>query len=66
VALLEETLSPFPELVRPDPSVHVLAEHGLALLIDEVAVPPLEGEAVLLWVEYVGDPRLDLEYLPPD
>jgi hypothetical protein len=66
VALLEEELSPFPELVRSDPLVHVLAEHGLALLIDEVSVPPLECEAVLLRYEDVWYTRLDLEYLPPD
>jgi hypothetical protein len=66
VALLEEPLSPFPELVRTYPRIDVLVEYGLAFLVDEVSVPPLECEGVLLWDEHVRDTRLDLENLPPD
>ena len=46
--------------------VDVFAEDWLALVVDEVAVPPLECEAILFGHHDVWDARLDLQYLPPD
>jgi len=66
MALLEETQSPFPELIRSHPGVDVFAEDWLALLVYEVAVPPLEGEAVLLGHHDVWHTRLDPEDLSSD